>query len=143
MSARFVSMSSLLLMAMVLAGCATSCPFAGRSVAEANGRLQHVVLFWLKQPGNAEHRRQIIEASESFRKIPSVHAVRVGEPIPSDRGIVDDSYDVGLLVTVDDRQALQAYLDHPIHVAARDDLLPPLVERVVVYDFQQRGSPGR
>ncbi len=111
--------------------------------AQANERLQHVVLFWLKEPGNGEHRRQIIEASESFREIPGVRALRVGEAIPSDRGIVDDSYDVGLLVTVDDRQALQAYLDHPIHVAARDRLLPPLVERAVVYDFQQRRSPGR
>ena len=104
---------------------------------ECEQALTHVVLCWLKEPGNAEHRSQIIEVSKTFTKIPGVLEVRVGKVIESDRAIVDDSFDVGILVTVSDVERLQEYLDHPIHQKAKQDVLLPLVEKVLVYDFQE------
>ena len=102
---------------------------------EREQAVQHVVLCWLKEPGSTEHRNQIIEVSKTFGKIPGVLEVRVGKVIKSDRAIVDDSFDVGILVTVSDVERLQEYLDHPIHKKAKQDVLLPLVEKVVVYDF--------
>ena len=99
--------------------------------------IQHVVLCWLKEPGNQVHRNQIIEVSKTFRNIPGVLEVRVGEVIESDRAIVDDSFDVAILVVVPNGRRLQEYLDHPIHDQAKQDVLLPLVDRVVVYDFQK------
>ena len=61
----------------------------------------------------------------------------MGRVIKSDRAIVDDSFDVGILVTVSDVERLQEYLDHPIHQKAKQDVLLPLVEKVLVYDFQE------
>ena len=104
---------------------------------EREQAVQHVVLCWLKEPGKAEHRNQIFEVSKTFRKIPSVLEVRVGRVIKSDRAIVDDSFDVGILVTVSDVKRLKEYLDHPIHQNAKRNVLLPLVEKVVVYDFQE------
>ena len=98
--------------------------------------LSHVVLCWLKEPGNTEHRDQIINISRTFKKIPGVLEVRAGEVISSDRPIVDDSFDVGILVIVPDAKGLQEYLDHPIHQEAKRDILLPLVEKVLVYDFK-------
>ena len=98
--------------------------------------LSHVVLCWLKEPGNTEHRDQIINISRTFKKIPGVLEVRAGEVISSDRPIVDDSFDVGILVIVPDAKRLQEYLDHPIHQEAKRDILLPLVEKVLVYDFK-------
>ena len=98
--------------------------------------LSHVVLCWLKEPGNTEHRDQIINISRTFKKIPGVLEVRAGEVISSDRPIVDDSFDVGILVIVPDAKSLQEYLDHPIHQNAKRDILLPLVEKVLVYDFK-------
>ncbi len=98
--------------------------------------LSHVVLCWLKEPGNTEHRDQIINISRTFKKIPGVLEVRAGEVIASDRLIVDDSFDVGILVIVPDTKRLQEYLDHPIHQDAKRDILLPLVEKVLVYDFK-------
>ena len=72
--------------------------------------LSHVVLCWLKEPGNIEHRDQIINISRTFKKIPGVLEVRAGEVISSDRPIVDDSFDVGILVIVPDAKSLQEYL---------------------------------
>ena len=99
--------------------------------------IQHVVLCWLKEPGNHLHRNQIIEVSKTFRNIPGVLEVRVGEVIESDRAIVDDSFDVAILVVVPDGKCLQDYLDHPLHQTAKKKVLLPLVEKVVVYDFQE------
>ena len=42
-----------------------------------------------------------MQACEKFRKIPGVLRVATGEVVLSDRPIVEDSYDVGLLVVVD------------------------------------------
>ena len=99
--------------------------------------IQHVVLCWLKEPENQLHRNQIIEVSKTFRNIPGVLEVRVGEVIESDRAIVDDSFDVAILVVVPDGKCLQDYLDHPLHQTAKKKVLLPLVEKVVVYDFQE------
>ena len=105
--------------------------------SEREQTLSHVVLCWLKEPGNTEHRNQIIEVSKTFTKIPGVLDVRVGKVIESNRSIVDDSFDVGILVVVLDAKRLQEYLDHPIHQNAKRDVLLPLVEKVLVYDFQE------
>lgn len=105
--------------------------------SEREQALSHVVLYWLKEPGNTEHRSQIIEVSKTFTKIPGVLDVRVGKVIESNRSIVDDSFDVGILVVVLDAKRLQEYLDHPIHQNAKRDVLLPLVEKVLVYDFQE------
>jgi hypothetical protein len=101
-----------------------------------DGALQHV-LIWLKDAGNVEHRDKIIEVSRSFRDIPGVLQVQSGKAVASDRGIVDDSFDVGILVVVPDERRLAEYLAHPIHQRARNDVLMPLVEKVLVYDFKR------
>ena len=102
-----------------------------------DGALQHVVLVWLKDAGNAEQRARIIEVSKSFRSIPGVLDVQAGKAVASERDIVDDSFDVGILVVVPDERRLREYLDHPIHQKAKNDVLVPLVEKILVYDFQE------
>ena len=101
-----------------------------------DGALQHLVLIWLKDAGNAEQRARIIEASKSFRDIPGVLDVQAGKAVASERDIVDDSFDVGILVVVPDERRLREYLDHPIHQKAKNDVLVPLVEKILVYDFK-------
>ena len=96
--------------------------------------LTHIVLCWLKDPGNLEHRKKIIEITDSFNEIPSVINARAGNPIMSERSIVDDSFDVGIIIEVEDEE-LQEYLDHPIHQKAKKEILLPTVERILVYDF--------
>ena len=58
--------------------------------------------------------------------------------VVSERSIVEDGYDVGLLVVVEDEESLQQYLDHPIHQKAKKKVLLPLIEKVLVYDFKNR-----
>lgn len=97
--------------------------------------LNHVVLCWLKDSGNAEQRQQIIAVSQSFKDIPGVLNVKAGEAIPSTRKIVDDTFDVAILITVANEEDLANYLTHPIHKKATEEVLPPLIEKILVYDF--------
>jgi hypothetical protein len=112
---------------------------APRTTCDSGSRVVHVVLVWLKEPGNPDHRQQIIETTRGFSKIPGVDEVRVGEPIPGRRATVDDSFDVGLYMTFPSSQALQSYLSHPEHEAAQRAILKPVVKKVVVYDFEDGG----
>jgi hypothetical protein len=112
----------------------------GQVCADSTGtRIVHVVLVWLKEPGNLEHRASVIDATRGFADIPGVTEVRVGEPVPSERSTVDGSYDVGLYMIFRSRAALDTYLDHPTHKEAQRAVLRPLVRKVIVYDFEDDG----
>lgn len=125
----------LLLFSLLLVVLFSGCFSDFQKEKEGPKILTHIVFCWLKEPGNVEQREQIIEMTESFNRIPSVLKARAGNPIMSERSIVDDSFDVGIIVEVRDEKGLQEYLDHPIHQKAKKDVLLPLIERVLVYDF--------
>ena len=100
----------------------------------------HVVLVWLKEPGNPEHRQRIIDASREFETIPGVIDVSVGEVVTSDRPIVDDSFDVGLYLTFFSVDAMNTYLADGRHQKTLREVFRPLSERYIVYDFQDAGT---
>ena len=124
---------SCLTVSMLIVGCASA-------QISSPDELHHVVLLWLKEPGKQQAVSEIIAVSETVRDIPGVIDVKAGTPVPSERSVVDGTYDVALLVVVEDKAALQAYLDHPIHTAASRDVLKPAVERVIIYDFSRSSN---
>ncbi len=100
----------------------------------------HVVLVWLKEPGNLEHRQRIIDASRDFETIPGVIHVSVGEVVASERPVVDDSFDVGLFLTFSSVEAMNIYLADDRHQKALREVFRPLSERYIVYDFEDAGT---
>jgi Stress responsive A/B Barrel Domain len=106
------------------------------SPAQPRAAVTHVVLCWLKTPGDDAARRKIIETSRTFESIPGVVSVTCGRALPSTRPVVDSSYDVAILITFTDEAALHAYDRHPTHKKAVDDVLKPLVGKFLVYDFK-------
>ena len=115
-------------------------PAAQGSAGGDDARIVHVVLVWLKEPGNAAHRARVIDATRRFSSIAGVEEIRVGEPVPSQRGSVDDSFDVGLYMVFSSQEALTAYLGNPQHQAAQASVLRPLVKKVIIYDFRDDGT---
>ena len=59
----------------------------------------------------------------------------VGEVLPTDRKIVDATFDVAITATLKNEQALQTYLEHPKHKQVVEKKLKPLIGRVIAYDF--------
>ena len=107
---------------------------------DGDAAVVHVVLVWLKEPGNPEHRQRIIDASREFETIPGVIDISVGEVVLSDRPIVDDSFDVGLYLTFSSVDAMNIYLADDRHQQALREVFWPLSERYIVYDFQDAGT---
>jgi len=97
--------------------------------------IHHVIVSWLKQPGNAKQRAILIKTIKSFSEIPGVLSVTVGPPLPSERKVVDDSFDVAANISLENAAALQVYQNHPIHVQARENDLSAIIEKYIVYDF--------
>lgn len=134
---RFLVYLFFFLSSIFLAGCFSfKSGLKPEQETESTKRIHHFVLCWLKEPGNLDHRRQIIEASKTFRKIPGVLEAQAGTAVRSDRSIVDDSFDVGILIVVRDKESLSSYLEHPLHQKAKEGTLLPLVDKILVYDFK-------
>jgi hypothetical protein len=102
------------------------------------GEIQHVVLVWLRDRGDAAQREKILAAAREFRRIPGVEELAVGECLPGNRPIIDSSYDVAISMRFVDAAAMQRYIDHPDHRAAAETILKPLAREVRVYDFVLR-----
>lgn len=124
------------LLLLALLGCLNS-PAQAR---DGDGPLEHIVIVWLKDPGNVQQRARIIEASQVLTSIPGVLSLKSGSVVKSERAIVDSSFDVALIVSFSNQAALDHYLAHPTHVKLVEETLKPLVARIQVYDFRRVGD---
>ena len=113
--------------ALVFASCATIAPPA------KPGSVDHVVLVWLKRPGNAQDKQALVEVGRELRAIPGIRFLDSGTALPSERPTVDDSFDIGYVMRFESPAALEAYAIHPLHVKAKDELVR-LSRKILVYD---------
>lgn len=117
----------------LLAGCAST------PTAEPAPRLHHLVVVWLKQPGDAQLRNHYIQASQPLAKLPGVLAYDVGTPATIQRAhaskALDDSYDVAVSAVYESPEAFAAFLQDPEYQRIAKEVLRPLVDKYKVYDF--------
>ncbi len=119
--------------ALALSSC-TSCPMCSKTTPK--GKVEHIVLVWLKRPGNAADRATVIATTKGFQaEIGQIRHLSVGQAVPSDRDIVDDSFDVGFVMRFDSKDDMTAYEKHAVHVNAVKQTLMPLAKKVLVYDI--------
>ena len=127
-SAVFIAVA--LAIALFLSGCATA-PQPAKA-----GKLYHVGLVWLKEPGNTEHRQNIIEAAHSFaRAIPEVEFLSVGKTLPAMSSWHDASYDICFVMRLENKAALDRYAKNPVHEKAAKEVFLPLSQKILFYDF--------
>jgi hypothetical protein len=96
----------------------------------------HYVLFWMN-PGTPDAARQqlVEDCYQYLAKVPTVRQLWSGRPAMTPRDVVDNSYDVGLCVILDDDAAHEVYQKHDLHTQfiARNK---QHWKRVQVYDFK-------
>tara|TARA_Y100001972_G_scaffold72018_1_gene87508 strand:- start:1172 stop:1585 length:414 start_codon:yes stop_codon:yes gene_type:complete len=96
-----------------------------------NGRFIHMVFFWLKDSTNPD---EFIKITEAFvEQIDEVNSFHVGKPAGTPREVVDNTYQVSLVVTFDSKEEQDVYQDHPIHVKYVEDNKEKW-ETVQIYD---------
>jgi hypothetical protein len=121
------------MIALVLAGLLSSC--ATIAPPAPSGSVDHVVMFWQKKPGDAADRKKITDAMDRLRVIEGITALDYGTAVASERPVVDDSFDIALLVRFKNVQALHAYESDPRHTKEVKEVLLPLTKKIQVYDF--------
>ena len=129
-STRLAFTAIALAIAVFLSGCATA-PKAAKA-----GKLYHVGLVWLKDPGNAEHRQKIIAAAHSFAcEIPEVQFLSVGQTLPKTSSWADASFDICFVMRLEDKAAMDRYAKNPVHQKAAQEVFLPLSQKIMFYDF--------
>jgi len=123
-----------LLLSLFIAFTLTGCANAPQTVKTS---VQHIVVVWLKEPGNENHRQQLLEASQQLTEIPGILSVQGGKVISSERAVVDSSFDIALVMRMHNREVLNSYVQHPLHQQLIKEVFKPLIERYRVYDVEE------
>lgn len=96
-------------------------------------QVEHIVLFKLKQDaGEAQKQRMHAELKALQQKIDGIEFLTVGENFSSR----NQGFQVGLVVRFRNRAALEAYLPHPAHRDCVDQYIRPIMEDVIVVDYE-------
>ena len=96
----------------------------------------HVVIFWT-DPANPKAADELIAGAKKFlAPLPGIVHFHVGNMAPSNRPVVDQSYQVALNVVFDSKQAQDNYQVHPLHLEFVEKVFKPVCKKVVVYDFE-------
>ena len=81
------------------------------------GTFIHTVLFWVNDDVDENGKQQLIEDCKNLLKpISSVKFLAVGPPAGTPREVVDNSYDVGLVVHFEDQAGHDRYQDAEAHL---------------------------
>jgi D-alanyl-D-alanine dipeptidase len=103
--------------------------------ASPRGQIEHVVYVWLKRPGNARDRAALVRATGELQRTTGlIRSFHQGRAVPSDRPVVDDTFDLAIFMRFDNRRALAAFEHHPDHQRAKKEVLQPLARKIVIYD---------
>lgn len=112
-------------------------PFVKSSTAaevKLQGALVHHVFFWLKEPGNEEHKKQLVEALHQLIKVKTIKLSHIGFPASTeDRDVVDHSYSVSYMAMFDNQPDQDSYQVDPIHLKFVEEN-QHLWSKVIVYD---------
>jgi hypothetical protein len=96
----------------------------------------HIVIFWT-DPDNPNAADELIAGANQYLKpIPGVLHFHVGKMVPSDRPVVEQSYQVALNLVFPDQRSQDAYQEHPLHQEFVEGVFKRVCKRVVVYDFE-------
>lgn len=96
--------------------------------------LVHTVIFRTRKKECLAHLRQGLETLKDIEGVAFIH---IGEPVPSERPVVDDFFDFALVVAFNDDEAgLKRYAEHPIHVNFVENYIKPDGVKIQVYDVK-------
>ncbi len=94
----------------------------------------HTVFFWLRSDLNTDDKLAFQQGVNELKKCPTVQEVFIGPPAETDRSVVDNSYDVALLVFFANKDDHDAYQEDEKHHAFIDQF-NDCWTRVQVYDY--------
>ncbi len=101
---------------------------------KVTGALVHHVFFWLKDPKNETHKKQLLEGLNELRNVTTIKMSHIGFPAGTEnRDVVDHSYSISYMALFDNQAGQDAYQIDPIHLKFVEKY-QHLWSKVVVYD---------
>jgi hypothetical protein len=93
----------------------------------------HHVYFWLKNPGSAEDKAQLVAGLRKLSAVETIESVHIGQPADTDREVIDRSYAVSWLLLFRNKADQDVYQVHPLHLKFIEEC-SHLWQKVIVYD---------
>ncbi len=119
---------------VALAGLLPVTKNASAGEVKITGALIHHVFFWLKEPKNDAHKKQLVAALNELLNVKTIKMSHIGFPAGTEsRDVVDHSYSVSFMVMFDNQTDQDAYQVDPIHLKFVEEN-SHLWNKVVVYD---------
>lgn len=126
-----IRLISLTLLVATLFSCQSQQPDM-----DIKNQFTHHVFFWLNNSGSAADRDKLIAGLRELERIEVINTTHIGIPADTEeRGVVDNSYDVSLLLFFDNKEAQDTYQVHPVHLEFIEKN-KDLWSKVVVYDTE-------
>ena len=101
--------------------------------------ITHVLIFWVDSPCES-NRDKLLAGAQTLMHIPGVENFSTGVPIPSGRGVVDDSFAVGISMSFRNQAAVEHYRKHPIRREFVRKFTRSLAKRFVSYQWSDSGT---
>ena len=101
----------------------------------------HAVYFWLHDTVTDAEKAEFISLLRSFKKIKGVKRIYVGHPAGTPRTVVDNTYDVALIVQFQDKAGHDDYQTDQIHKDAIR-IFEGWIEDIRIYDMVTQKGPG-
>lgn len=118
----------LILLSLLLSACANT-------PLQTSDNINHIVMVWYKDSVTTKQQETIKKETRKLKDIPGIVSLDLGNAIPSKRPIVDDSFDLGIVMTFKNEADMNAYLKHSQHQAFVKEHIKGKVEKLLVYDF--------
>lgn len=93
----------------------------------------HHVYFWLKDADSDADRKKLLEGLNSLKPVETIKQIHIGKPAETDRDVIENTYDLSLLLIFDNLEDQEVYQKHPVHLAFVDKYAS-LWSKVIVYD---------
>jgi Stress responsive A/B Barrel Domain len=100
---------------------------------EIKGIFIHHVYFWLGEPGNADHKKLLIEGLKKLSSVQTIQRFHIGEPANTSREVIDSSYSISWILIFNNATDQDSYQVDPIHLRFVEEC-KHLWKRVQVYD---------
>jgi hypothetical protein len=93
----------------------------------------HHVYFWLKNPDSKEDYNRLREGLKKLSAVKKIRSYHIGKPADTDRGVIDNSYNLSWMLLFDNGDDQASYQTDPIHLQFVAEC-SHLWRKVIVYD---------
>lgn len=132
--ANFPKMRINLLIKLLILLLLTSCSLT--TTSHKKNPINHIVLIWFNDSINTQSINSIAtKAEKNLKQIKKIKSLQIGNAIKSQRKIVDDSFDLGLIFQFKNEKDMNDYINHPIHKSFVQKYLKNQTKKIIVYDF--------